>query len=383
MATIEIRKVSGDKDRDAFINFPWKLHADDPNWVPNLVSNVRSLVNQEKHPSWQYMDGDYFLAYRGGDVVGTIAAFVNHRHNEFAGENVAWFGKFDTIDDAEVAQALLDTAAEWASSRGYDSVRGPATFTLHEECGVLVDNFSPPVVLMPYNPPYYDGLIKAAGYTTRMNVQSVYFSREMVKDGELEQRLKRIVDFASKRYNFTVRPMDMRRKDAEFKIFRDLYNAAWADNWGFVPMTDDELEQLVDDLGQLIDARLAFFAEVDGEPAGFVISVPDFNEALKHSYPRPGVPEIWTLLKTLYYWRIKKVIRGARMPLLGVLKQYRNRGIDTALVYETIRAMVHSTDYQYIDCGWVLETNPLLDIVDKYGGKRYKTHRFYEKDTGK
>lgn len=378
MTNVTVKKVTTRDDHKRLFEFPWHHYKGDP-WVPNLVSARRKLLDQDKHPSWDYMDGDYFIAERNGEIVGTIAATINHRHNDFTGEHVGGFGLFECIDDQEVASALLNTAADWVRDRGYDAIRGPQTFTLHEECGILIDNFSQPVVLMPYNKPYYQRLLENAGFVKAMDVYSLYLDRPNVIANGLEERLKKVADYASKRYDFTVRPLDMSRKQAEFKIFRDLYNDAWAENWGFVPMTDAELDILVEDLGQLVDPRVAFFAESKGEPIGFSLTIPDFNQVLARAYPRPGVPEPFTLVKALWYWKVKKVINNLRLPLMGVRKQFRNRGVDTALIYHTVKTLVHETDYHSVDSGWVLETNPLVQIIEKYGGQRYKTHRFYER----
>jgi hypothetical protein len=157
---VTIRKVENKQDFKAFFEFPWTIHKDNPNWVPPLKSIRRETLDKKKNPAWEYLEGDYYAAWRGDQIVGTIAAFVNYRHNEYHGEHVSWFGFFESINDPDVATALLNTAIEWGKSRAYDAIRGPQSFTTHEECGLLIDGFERPVMLMSYNPPYYQDLIE-------------------------------------------------------------------------------------------------------------------------------------------------------------------------------------------------------------------------------
>jgi GNAT superfamily N-acetyltransferase len=373
-----VRKVSSKADHEAFLRFPWQLYKADPNWVPPLVSSRRAQLDPNKNPAWQYLEGDYYLAERDGRIVGQIAAFVNHRHNDFADENIAWFGMFEVYDDEEAAQALLNTAYQWAQAQGYDALRGPQSFTTHEECGLLVDNFSPPVLLMPYNPPYYQRLVENAGFTKKMDVHSMIYNREFMREVGLLPRLEKLVKRSVERSGIHVRPIDPKRKQAEFQLFRDLYNEVWAENWGFVPMTDAELDDLIENLGQFFDPNMAFFVEIDGEAVAFSLALPDFNQALHLAYPNPQTPEIWTLLKVLWHWKLRPKIKGVRMPLMGVKREHRNKGIEMALTYALTMNLLHSR-YDYVDSGWVLETNPLVGLVSKIGARVYKTHRFYEK----
>lgn len=375
---VQIRKVETASDYRAFFEFPWALYQHDPNWIPPLLSQRRELLSKEKNPAWQYMEGDYFTAWRGAELVGTIAAFVNHRHNEYNQEHIGWFGAFEVKQDAEAATALLDTAIEWVQSRGYDAIKGPQTFTTHEETGLLVDNFSPPILLMPYNPPYYQTFIENHGLQKVMDIYSVYYDRQIDAEAKAGERLKKLVERASTRNGITVRPIDLKRKKDEFRLFRDIYNDAWIENWGFVPMTDPELDALIESLGQFFDPSMAFFAEINGEAVGFSLSIPNLNEVLQKAYPRPGVPEIWSLLQAVWYWKVRRTIRGVRQPLMGVRKAHRNKGVELALVYATFEALINS-QYDFLDSGWILETNPLVDIVQKLGAKLYKTHRYYEK----
>ncbi|MGB1286464.1 MAG: GNAT family N-acetyltransferase [Aggregatilineales bacterium] len=378
MSDVTVRKVETKADFTAFFEFPWTLYKDDPNWIPPLLSIRRETLDKEKNPAWDYMDGAYFVAWRGNKPVGTITAHINHRHNDFANENVGWFGFFEAYDDPMIANALLETAAAWVKAQDCTTIRGPQNFTTHEECGLLVDNFAPPVILMPYNPPYYQGLIEGAGFTKAMDVVSMYYDFALADENKMDARVARIVKRAKKRSGITVRRINARQKKAEFARFKDIYNKAWASNWGFVPMTDKELDTLIEGLGIFFDSRLAYFAEINGELAGFLLGVPDLNEVLHKAYPKPGDPELWTMAKAGWHWKVRRIIRRFRIPLMGVLPEHRNRGVEIAMMYELFQT-VQASPFTQMDAGWILETNQLINIVEKFGSDAYKTYRFYEK----
>lgn len=381
--SVTVRKVETPSDFRAFFEFPWTLYKDDSNWVPPLLSMRRDILDKKKNPSWEYMEGDYFAAWRGEKIVGTIAAFINHRHNEFHEEHVGWFGAFDVYDDQEAATALLTTAAEWVKAKGYDAILGPQTFTTHEDCGILIDGFTRPVLLMPYNPPYYQKLVEGAGFTKAMDIFSFHLSREEEVEHGTSDRLERLTKGVMKRNKITIRKIDKSRLKEEFVLFKEIYNAAWDKNWGFVPMTPKELDGMVNSLGQFFNPDFAFFADVEGQPAGFIMAVPDFNQVLQKAYGRPGVPEIFTLIKALWYWKIRPVISWARIPLMGVKEIYRNKGVDAALYYYAITALINSPQIQHSDSGWILEANGnMVSIAKSFGSTIYKTHRFYEKKLG-
>jgi len=375
---MEIRPPADRKEFTEFFQFPWQHYAADPNWVPPLLSMRRRLLDKARHPAWKYMDGEFFAAWRDARMVGTVAAFINHEHNRYHQENIGFFGVFETVNDREVAAGLLDAASEWVRSQGADAIRGPANFTTNEECGLLIKNFDKPMVMMPYNPPYYQELVEAAGFEKVMDVHCMYMDRALIEAGDTLARLEKLVKRAARRSGIAVRHFRARHKKAEFKLFRDIYNAVWMENWGFIPMNDEELEALVADLGMLVEPELAFFAEIAGEPVGFALSIPNFNEALHRAYPRPGVPEWFTLAQVAWHWKVRKGIKGVRMPLMGVKKEHRSKGIELAMFLELMKALLPSR-YDYLDSGWILETNPLISISLNLGSRIYKTHRFYQK----
>ncbi|MEZ4670273.1 MAG: GNAT family N-acetyltransferase [Anaerolineae bacterium] len=377
---VVVRKADSEADFKAFFEFPWTLYKNDPNWVPPLLSMRSDLLDKKKNPGWEYMEGEYFAAWRGDQIVGTITAFINQRHNEFHKEHIGWFGTFEVYDDQEAATALLNTAAEWVKAKGFDAIRGPQSFTTHEDVGVLIEGFVPPVLLMPYNFPYYAKLIEGAGFTKSMDVFSFHLSREGAKEHATADRLERLTKAVMKRNKITVRQIDKKRLKDEFVLFKDIYNAAWDKNWGFTPMTPRELDTLVESLGQFFDPRFAFFAEVEGQPAGFVMAIPDFNQVLKKANPRPGVPEVFSLLRALWHWKIRPVIDTARIPLMGVKETYRNKGVDAVLYYHVLMALLDDPKIQHSDSGWILEVNEnMVSIALSFGSTIYKKHRLYQK----
>jgi GNAT superfamily N-acetyltransferase len=380
---VTIRKVENKQDFKAFFEFPWTIHKDNPNWVPPLKSIRRETLDKKKNPAWEYLEGDYYAAWRGDQIVGTIAAFVNYRHNEYHGEHVSWFGFFESINDPDVATALLNTAIEWGKSRAYDAIRGPQSFTTHEECGLLIDGFERPVMLMSYNPPYYHNLIENhTDFKKVMDTHSLIIKWD--PENEIMKRkiefMYKVLDRVKKRSGAVLRPINRKKLKSEFELFKRLYNEAWEKNWGFTPMTEKELDALVKSLGVFFDPDLAAFVEVDGDPVGFVLAIPDFNIVLQKAFPRPGVPEIFTLLKAVWHWKIRPKINVMRIPLLGIKEEYRKTGLDVMLCSHLFKIMTaENARYQYIDGGWILEiNNDLIGSVTGVGMDIYRTYRFYE-----
>ncbi len=377
---LSVRKVDGDRDLRAFFEFPWRVHGDSPEWVPPMLSMRQELLDKQKNPAWSYMEGDYYVAWRGAQPVGTIAAFINHRHNEFHNERIGWFGAFDVLDDQEAATALLNTAAGQVRRLGYEALRGPQTFTTHEECGLLIEGFGRPVLLMPWNPPRYQAHVEQAGLVKYVDLYSFAMNRDMSADSGLAQRLRRITQQVMKRNRITIRPIDRKNLSVDFSRFRELYNAAWDRNQGFVPMTEAELDALVAGLGQFLDPDFAFFASVDGELAGFVLGIPDFNQVLQKSAPRPGVPEPLTLLRAVWHWKLRPVIDTVRIPLLGVRAEFRNKGVDVALYHHILDACLAHPRMQEADGGWILESNEaMVRVAKNMRLEPYRTHRLYER----
>ncbi|UCC62952.1 MAG: N-acetyltransferase [Anaerolineae bacterium] len=381
---LEIRLVQTPADRKAFVELPWKIYRDDPNWVPPLLSMAYEIIDTEKHPFYEFAHLALFTAWRGDRMVGRIAAIDNPNHNAAHADRVGFFGFFEAENDPEAAQALFDAAGDWLRARGKDAVRGPANPSVNDEYGLLVDGFDvPPVILMPYNPPYYVDLIEAAGFEKAMDLLAWYVPTSFfggTRADKIPKKLKRVVKAVKRRYGYTIRPLNMRNFDDEADRIKVVYRAAWEKNWGAVAMTDHEIDHLAAGLKQMADPDLVFIVEDrEGNVAGIAVTLPDLNQALLRAYPRPGVPELWTLLKLLWHWKVRSRVDGVRILALGVLERYRSTGVDALLMYEITRVGL-SKGYKWGEMSWILETNDMMNRdIELMGGRVYKTYRVYQK----
>lgn len=382
---LTIRKVEAKADFNTLLTFPWKIYKDNPYWVPPLLSMQRHRFDREKNSAWQHMTGDYFIAWREDQPVGTIAAFVNHRHNDFHEDNIGFFGAFEVYNDQEAAHALLATATDHVRDLGADAIRGPATFSTNDECGLLIEGFDDlPVVLYPYNLPYYQQLIESApGFEKVMDLYGWHLTLQGTTDSDKLQRLYKVIHKNNERRGITVRLPETKKLKQEFTILKEIYNSAWEKNWGFVPLTDQELDEMVSDLGMYFEPALTIFAEVNGDPAGFLLGIPDMYQALHRAYARPGKPEIVTMLQALWHWKLRTKITRIRIPFLGVKEKYRGIGVEAAMfanLYERAVKFAPQRGWEYGDGGWVLETNDAMNkLCETHNGHIHKRFRFYER----
>ncbi len=379
--TVSVRRVSSPADKKAFLRFPWLVFKDDPDWVPPLVSLRREKLEPGKNPMLKHMDIEYFIAWRGAQPVGTIAAFINHRHNEFHHENIGWFGLFDVLEDREAALALLHTAEEWVRARGKDGIRGPASFNDLDEFGLQVDYFGDPhVLLMPYNPPYYKTFIEEAGYRGIMDTLSYRIHKERLMGENVPPKIRRVLGKQQERRQITIRPIDMKHFDQELKMLADMYLGAWKDNWGFVPPTFEEISHVIGQMKLFIEPEMVLIAEIAGKPAGFIALFADLNQAIKYAHPHPDTPEFITLLRIFWHWKVRRKIDRVRVPFLGVLEEYRGMGIDAMLYMAVVDAAV-PRGYTHADFGWILDDNQAMNqIADLISAEVYKRYRIYHKD---
>ena len=275
--SIRVRKVESRRDLQRFIRLPWRIYAGDPNWVPPLIMDVRSRLDRKKHPFFAHAEADYFLAERDGEVAGRVAAVVNRRHNAAHGEKIVFFGFFESVNDPGVARALLDAAAAWGRERGMDTLRGPASLSLNDECALLVEGFdSPPAVMMPYNPRYYSDLLTSAGLVKAKDLYAFFLDR----GSAAAERIRPVVERVRASGEFTIRKIDQHRAVEEARAIAAIYNDGWHKNWGFVPWTEDEMKHMVRDLVRFADPDIILFAEHHGRPVGFACGLPNFNEVL-------------------------------------------------------------------------------------------------------
>lgn len=376
-----VRKVQSQADLVEFVKLPWRVYAGDPFWVPPLFSERLAFQDPKHNPFFEHAEVERFLALRGDETVGTIAAFTNHRHNKFHNENIAFFGFFEVLEDEEAAVALLDAAQQWARAKGHTALRGPAQFSTNEECGLLIDGFDDaPRVLMTYNPRRYQEYVENNGFSKVMDLLAYRFGSDTKSvDDLVPKKLQRVARQVSKRADVRLRPLNMRNFQAEIENIKRVYNRSWERNWGFVPMSDREMEKLARDLKLLLDPELILIAEVAGETVGFGLSLPDLNEPLLKVHPRPGKPE-W-LTSILYLWHLKvfRKPKWLRVVALGVVPEHRGKGIDALIYYETTRVGLRK-GYRQAELSWILASNDMMNrIIRMVGGKVYKTYALYEK----
>lgn len=339
--------------------------------MPPLRRDIYELIDPARHPFHQHATVELFLARKGEEVVGRIAAVHNDLHVELHGELTGFFGLFESEHDARTSNALFDAAREWLSARGLDTMRGPASFSLNEECGLLVHGFDgPPVVMMSYNPPWYEELVESYGFTRAKDLLAYYLPNATPTD-----RMLRLADKLRERYGVTVRTLDKKRFWEEVALVRQVYNEAWQDNWGHLPMTEAELTYMAKQLKPVVDPSLVVFAEIDGEIAGFGLALPDLNVALKRMNGNL-FPFGWA--KALWYSR---KITTARILILGVLEKYRRSGVAELMELELLkngpaRGIVNA------EFSWILEDNAMMRApLEKLGAKVYRTYRMYDVST--
>ena len=370
VADPEIRVVQSRRDLKRFIRFPWRVYRDDPNWVPPLVRDVQFKLDRARHPFFEHARMELYLAIRDSEVVGRIAAIVDDRHNEFHHEHTGFFGMFECVEDFGVAQSLFAAAERWCRGQGMHRLRGPVNLSMNDECGFLLEGFdSPPVIMMPYTRRYYLDFAERYGFVKAKDLYA-YLKAEV----GVEARIAKLVERIKRKENLVVRPINMKRLKDEVEIIKQLYNEAWELNWGFVPMTAHEMDLMAKELKPLVEPELVLFAEVDGQPVGVSITVPDVNYVLRRLNGRLG---LIGMLKFLYF---KRKITGLRGMVFGLKKEYRRTGISAAMYYETEQRGAR-LGYRWCEMSWNLEDNDLINRFDEaIGGKLYKKYRIYEKE---
>lgn len=325
-----------------------------------------------KNPFFRHAEVRYFVARKGGKTVGRIASIINQRHIDFHKETAGFFGFFESFNDQEVADLLLGAVRGSLKERGMTIMRGPMNFSTNEECGFLVEGFHlHPMLMTPYNPPYYAGLMEGCGMEKAKDLFAfIHDVRE-----HLPEKVLRVAVIAEKR-GISIRPIDKKRFNEEMKVFKDVYNSAWEKNWGFIPLTDEELDFAGERLKQIAVPELTLIAEDDGEPVGFMGLLPDFNYVLRQM---KGKLNPITVAKALYY---SKKITDLRLLLLGIKREYRNKGVDALLVREGFVG-VRKGGYKRVEFSWILEDNIAVQrLVEMIGGRLYKRYRIYEKGIG-
>lgn len=367
---IQIRAVRSRRDQRAFVAFPYLRYRGNAHWVPPLRIAERARLDRRRNPFFEHAEMELFLAVRDGRTCGRIAAIDDHRHQEIHRDSTGMFGFFEATDEA-AAQELLAAAEDFARARGRRIMRGPLNPSMNDSAGILIDGFdSDPMVMMPYNPPSYAAYLERAGYAKAKDLFAWIF--DVRKMPQLATQYQALLERLQARHRVVFGRLGARDFEGQLSNFWQVYCRAWERNWGFVPPTDREFRYLARELKPIVDFRFTITAEVDGTPIGCAVAVPDINQVLQGAGGN--------LLRGLArYLRRKSIITQGRVLLVGILPEYQRRGLFPLLVNELYRRSV-GTQYQRVECSWVLEDN--LDIngpAELFGGRRYKTYRLYEK----
>ena len=371
MSDVLVQPVATRRQRQEFLNFPWRLYRGDPNWVPPIRMDQKELVGYGRHPFYEHNEAQTFLAYRGGEVCGRIAAILNRLHNEHHHEERGFWGFFECVDNQDVAAALFDAVKGWFAERGIRQLRGPTNPALHYGLGLLVEGFdSPPTLMMPYNPSYYPRLVETYGLRKAQDLFAFYGHREQLPG--TSAKLGPVADQIVERYNILLRPLDRSRFRQDVEGFVSIYNRALPDHWGFVPITSGEIQHIAAGLRWLMVPELAVAAEIDGRLVGVVLALPDYNPRIRAIDGRLFPFGFLRLLRN------KQAIKKLRVLAVYVVPEYRLHGLGLIL----LRALVpKALDWGMQECefSWVAESNHLSrGALEKGGARRVKTYRVYD-----
>lgn len=364
--------VTTREEEKEFLNFPYGLYRDSPNWVAPIRLMQKDVQNVCKNPFYKNADMAMFLAQVDGKPAGRIAAIHNHNYNAHSGETSGFFGFFECIDNQSTANLLFKVATDWLTNRGVTDIYGPMSPNMMGEIGVLVDGFDvSPMFLMPYNYPYYDKLIKGAGFDKHVDL----LAYNITKDSTHLSRVEKAESIVMKRYStLNVRKINLKKWKDEVVIIRDIFNQAWSRNWGFTPLGAEEFEFLVGDMRYLLDTELALVVEDRGKPVAFSVGLPDINIILKQIGTGKLFPTGWYHLLT----GIKK-IRKLRLLLMGIVPEYQGKGIDALMNLHTIRNGL-AKGYTEAEFSWLLETNTsVINLAERFGATITKRYRVYKK----
>jgi GNAT superfamily N-acetyltransferase len=365
---ITVEPVLSRRQLKEFVRLPYRLYRSDRNWVPQLLVDDYKKLDRQKHPFFKHAEAEYFLARRDGKPVGRIVAIKDRLWEERYNEKTAYWGWFECENDPAVAKALFDEAFAWARKRGCTRIIGPMTPNANELVGTLVEGFDgPPCVMMAYNPPYHAGLIEGYGHRKWKDLFAW-----LVDSPDIPGRLAKIMPRVEKQGQFTIRKLNLKDFDNEIKRAGIVYNEFEQVNSIFTPMTKEEFEYMGKDMRAILDPDIIFFAEVDGRPVGMSLALPDGNVALAAAHGRMFPFGIIKMLLA------KKKIHRVRVLSMGVVKEYRNRGIDLAFYYYSYKYGVPK-GYWGAEMSWVEEDNVAMsNTALKLNGRRYRTYRVWE-----
>jgi hypothetical protein len=376
---IEVIPLRGRRDVARFIDLPYRLHRRDPNWVPPLRRDIRTLLDRRRNPFFDHGEAEFWLAWRDGEPVGRISAQINRLHLETHRDETGNFGMLEAIDDAAVFAVLLEAAEDWLRARGMRRAVGPYSLSMNDEIGVLVAGFdTPPMVGMPHAPPYYANRLEEAGYAKAKDLHAL---RVAVADLIVEhlERVDRVTGQLRAEGRLGQRFLDPGRFADEMRLALEVYNDAWIENWGFIPVSDREAKALIDQLAPILPPQGVIFGLADGEAAAVLVALPNLNELLSDLDGRL-FPFGWAKL----LWRLRfRRPRTARIILAGVRQRYRGSAISMALVtlmLGTLLKVGQERNIEMVEMSWILEDNKAsLEGCQAIGGRLAKLYRIYGK----
>ncbi len=372
--SVEVTTVSGARETKRFIDLPFRLHANRPLWVPPLKLERRLFLNRRMNPFFTHGEGEYFLARRGDRVAGRITAHINHAFNEHHGRRWGWFGFLEFEDDPELLDALLEAAAGWLRECGMERMVGPASFAMNDECGVLIEGFDlRPMVLQPWQPPYYQQRLEQAGMEKAMDL--LMWNLEVSDRDKMLPVMFELAEKVESEHGIRVRPMRRWQLRRDMDAFAEVYNQAWAENWDFVPYSKKDLDSYAQELQLVFDKHWFFIAErIDtGEVVAMALTVPDINQVLARMKGRL-LPFGWW-----HFLNKSRIIDRVRVGFLGVKPAYQHTGVAAKLYVEHFNAAATRPQHGG-EMGWILETNTAMNRgMEAMNGRVVKRYRMYER----
>ncbi len=371
MSEIIIRKVQKN-ELNQFIKFPFEVYKNDNYWVAPLNFDQKNTLNVDKNPFFKHAEMQLFFAENNGKIVGRIAAIKNDLHNQIHNDKVGFFGFFEALNDHEITSKLFDTVRNWLKERGLEQMRGPASPDVNNIYGLLIDGFEDePRLMMSYNPKYYVELIEKYGFYKAKDLYAYQIDKQKLLESE---KITRVSQFAAKRAGVVIRPVNLKDFQNELAKIKVIFNKAWQPNWGFVPFTEEEIETFAKELKPLVVPHITVFAEINNQPIGFALVMPDYNKIIKGL---KGKLFPFGILKLLN-WKGKT--DWARILILGIIPEFQKRGLD-AVLYHEITKRAADLGITKGEASWILEDNEMMNKGTKMmNATLYKTYRIYQID---
>ncbi|MDR1400911.1 MAG: hypothetical protein LBI98_01140 [Endomicrobium sp.] len=369
---MKVVRVDTKKQFKEFIHLPWRIYSKNCQWVPPLISSIVGVLSEDKNPFWVHAQKQLFLAYNdNNDVVGRIAAIIDHNYIKFQNDKSGFFGFFECFDDIEVAEVLFSAVKDWLKGQNIHKMMGPMNPSTNDECGFLLEGFDlPPSIMMVYTPQYYLRLAERCGLR---KIKELYaYDMDIIEGSKVRSRLERAVTIVKRKLPMLeIKTMQKKSFEKYLEDVISIYNRAWEKNWGFVPWSNEEFIEIASKLKMFMDPEMVMMATIADFPVGMLISLPDYNQVLKKLN---GKFFPFGILKFLYY---RKKIDSLRLMIMGVLKEYRHKGIEAVMYEEGLRNAVKN-GYKHCELSWVLDDNIMTQrTAEMMNGKMYKKYAVY------